>query len=480
MRISLSLIAILLTSLTAFGADYYAGSPKEAELLFNKAAAGDRIFLKDGVYRDAEIQLFNPRGTKELPIRFAAQTPGKVYFEGNSTLRFAGTHLIVSGFVWQNGGAGLGSNSVVEFRNGKNTASHCILENCVIDSYNTDTKENTENKWVSLFGQYNTVTACLFRNKINRGPTVTVWLESGKPAAHIISFNYFKIRGNAHDDSNGLESIRVGDSKTSFTEAHCVVAFNRFEECDGEIEIISNKSCRNSYLYNTFYRNDGGLTLRHGNNCLVSGNAFYGGDKPLAYGVRIIGEGHTVINNLFYALRGGENKGFRSALSILNGMENSPLNGYFQVRNASVAGNIFVNCAPPYVYAAFHSRPEAYLVPENIRLEKNLFYCDSGRRGPAYAELKAIKNLLSRDNYVVGLLLPEGTRGFASAKAKGITRDGYQLSGLSEEITEKVYPRAAANENCGSAYISPSLASLLSDAKFCFLNAADVGPLWLR
>jgi hypothetical protein len=96
---------------------------------------------------------------------------------------------------------------------------------------------------------------------------------------------------NGAQVDNGLESIRIGDSKTSFTDAHCVIAFNRFEDCDGEIEIISNKSCHNSYLHNTFYNCDGGLTLRHGNHTLCDGNYFDGGKKNCPTGSVLLAKG---------------------------------------------------------------------------------------------------------------------------------------------------------------------------------------------
>jgi hypothetical protein len=48
-----------------------------------------------------------------------------------------------------------------------------------------------------------------------------------------------------------------------------------------------------------------------------------------------------VINNYFQDLRGS---GGRAALSLETGIINSPLNGYFQVKNALIAFNTFVNC----------------------------------------------------------------------------------------------------------------------------------------
>lgn len=200
----------------------------------------------------------------------------------------------------------------------------------------------------------------------------------------------------------------------------------------------------------------------------------------LAYGVRIIGEGHVVVDNLFYDLRGGEKKGFRSALSILNGVENSPLHGYFQVKDASVEGNVFINCPPPSIYSGFHTRPEAKLPPENISIKNNLIYCDSGRRGPAYIDELRPLNLRSEDNYVIGLLQPEGVKGFNSIRNKGIKRKGFDLTGLPQEVADKVFQSVAYPENSGASFIPPALKAAISERKYSFLLPADVGPVWFR
>nr|ARR75629.1 polysaccharide lyase family 6 protein [uncultured bacterium] len=248
-----------------------------------------------------------------------------------------------------------------------------MLKNCAIINYNSP--DTIDNKWVSVFGQYNTVTHCLFKDKTNLGATLTVWLTKGQEAHHTISYNYFLRRHNGPGADNGLESIRIGDSKTSFENAHCVVAFNRFEDCDGEIEIISNKSCHNSYLHNSFVNSNGGLTLRHGNHCLVDGNVFDGGNKPLSYGVRFIGEGHVAVNNYFYQLRGAKAESFRAPVTLVTGLVNTPLNGYFQVKTATVANNIFVNCSPPYIrVGATPKREGAILAPDSITIIDNLFF----------------------------------------------------------------------------------------------------------
>src|SRR6185369_16670177 len=136
--------------------------------------------------------------------------------------------------------------------------------------------------------------------------------------------------------------IRVGTSDFSFNQSRTVVEDNFFEHCNGDVEIISSKSIGNTFRRNTFFECEGALSLRHGNGSTVEGNYFFGNHKPLTGGVRIVGEDHTVFNNYFADLAGSSS---RAPLAIMQGITNSPLNGYFQVKRAMVAFNSFVNCA---------------------------------------------------------------------------------------------------------------------------------------
>ncbi|MBK7338581.1 MAG: hypothetical protein IPJ00_21695 [Saprospirales bacterium] len=98
--------------------------------------------------------------------------------------------------------------------------------------------------------------------------------------------------------SNGGETIRIGTSHYSLTNSNTIVEYNYFDRCNGEHEIISNKSCRNTFRYNTFFECQGTLTMRHGNETLVESNYFFGNRKPNTGGIRIINEKQKVINIL--------------------------------------------------------------------------------------------------------------------------------------------------------------------------------------
>jgi poly(beta-D-mannuronate) lyase len=247
------------------------------------------------------------------------------------------------------------------------------LKNTVIANYNPSLN-TVDSKWVSIFGTNNTVDHCSFENKNNSGTLLVVWLTSGVTVNHRITNNYFGYRNSNldinGDELNGQEIIRVGDSSTSMTFANCNVTGNFFEKCNGEIEVISNKSCGNLYSNNLFLECKGMLTLRHGNNCTVAGNYFFGNGISDSGGVRIIGENHKVYNNYFENLRG---TGYRAALCMVRGKQNSALNEYYQVKNALVAFNTMINCSQSFSIN-YNSSSTLTLPPINSVIAHNHIY----------------------------------------------------------------------------------------------------------
>jgi len=309
-------------------------------------SAGDTIVMANGTWSNQSIS-FKATGTSAQPVVLMAETPGKVILNGTSKLQFSGKYVEINGLFFKDGT--LSGSDVIAFRlSSSDLAENCRLTNCAIESYNPS--DNTvDSKWVSLYGKNNKVDHCSFVNKTNSGTLLVVWLISGVTVNHEISDNYFGYR-NANLDTNGnelngQEIIRVGDSSTSMTTASVTVKNNFFEHCNGEIETISNKSCGNTYYNNLFFECKGMLTLRHGNGCTVKGNYFFGNGISETGGVRIIGENHKVYDNYFENMRGTD---YRAALCIVRGKANSALNEYFQVKNATVAFNTFVNCSQAF------------------------------------------------------------------------------------------------------------------------------------
>ena len=117
--------------------------------------------------------------------------------------------------------------------------------------------------------------------------------ERSRENFHSIDHNYFGRRSPLA--SNGGEIIRVGLSQHCQFNSNTGINNNFFENCDGEAEIISIKSCANVVEENIFKECQGSVVLRHGDNNIVADNYFLGNDKPGTGGVRVINKGQVVI-----------------------------------------------------------------------------------------------------------------------------------------------------------------------------------------
>ena len=359
-----SLLVIVLAIGPVRGAETLVSTPAELQAAAARAAPGDALVMKSGLWSDAEI-VFSGQGTADKPITLQAEKPGQVVVAGQSRLRIAGDHLVVEGLLFERAWH---KTALIEFRRDSRTqANNCRVTACAIVDCNPP-DEAVESKWVSLYGRGNRFDHCYLAGKENLGTTLVVWLDrenKAPPAGHRIDHNHFGPR--PPQKKNGGETIRIGDSQTSLQSAGCVVEANLFEECNGEVEIVSNKSCDNLYRGNTYLRCAGAVTLRHGNRCTVEGNFFLGQNARRTGGVRVIGEDHRVVNNYFSQLTG---EGSRAALSMMNGIPHTPLHGYAQVRRALVAFNTFVDCQHHFALGLGES--SATLAPQDCTFANNL------------------------------------------------------------------------------------------------------------
>lgn len=355
------------------------------------AQPGDTLIMTNGIWSNQQI-VFQGNGANGNPIVLRARSYGNVTLSGTSKLKIAGNYLVAENLLFQNGNSA--PDPVVEFRNGSTESNYCRLTNSSISNY-SPADINTDNKWVSLYGTHNRVDRCLLRGKTNSGTTLVVWLTD-HPNYHQIDHNHFGFRPVL--GFNGGETIRVGTSDWSMYDSFTTVEFNLFEECNGEVEIISSKSCGNVYRYNTFTSCQGTLTLRHGNRCTVEGNFFFGNGVPNSGGIRIIGEDHTVINNYVAGTIGNSTK---SALTFMNGVPNSPLNRYFQVKRAVVAFNTFVDNQTNITIGA-GADAELTLPPLDCTIANNIVY---GTNAPLITQVAAPINMTWQGNIFFGASL---------------------------------------------------------------------------
>ncbi len=370
MRNSLFIILFGCTCFFADGKKLPVNTDAALTAAIKSAQPGDTIVMAAQEWKDVSIN-FYATGTSDKPIVLSAEIPGKTIITGNSKLVLFGEYLVVSGLWFKNGVTD--GKPVISFRKSKEQNSHfCRVTECAITNYNPSDR-SFQYQWVELWGKNNRVDHCSFAGKTHQGPTLIVGLKDNPDNVennHRIDHNHFGYRPPL--GTNGGETMRIGTSHTSMESSKTIVENNLFEKCNGEVEIISSKSCDNIYRNNLFIENEGILTLRHGNRCLVEGNIFYGNNKAHTGGVRVINEGHIVQNNIFIGLKGD---GFRSPLVVMNGVPNSPLNRYNQVKDAWIQNNTFINCAS--VALAEGSDEERSLAPENTVFANNLFFSDS-------------------------------------------------------------------------------------------------------
>ncbi|TKD62517.1 chondroitinase-B domain-containing protein [Flavobacterium sp. ASW18X] len=477
----------LLTSLLVITSCKDTNTPKDvvhnvAE--FDQAVAnakpGTTITLANGVWKDAEL-LLEGEGTAEAPITLTVEEKGKVLLEGQSNLRLAGKYLVVEGLVFKNGYTP--TTEVISFKKDKNTlAHHSRLTECVIDNYNNPERHEPDT-WVAIYGKHNRIDHNHLVGKRNRGVTMIVRLntEESQENHNQIDHNYFGPRPNL--GSNGGETLRIGTSHYSLTNSRTVVASNYFDRCNGEHEIISNKSGNTTYKDNMFYECTGTLTMRHGSNTHVEGNVFIGNNKPSTGGIRVINGQQTVINNYGVGLTGYR---FRGAFVMMNGVPNSPINRYHQVVDAKIANNTFIDC--DHIQLCAGSDAERSAVPVNSVMENNVFYStDRKNLFTVYDDISGItfkKNIISPITESIdaegfeqkelklvendaGLLLPEGLKGIGATLSDNLaSKENTGVSWYSKEDTE------VALNTGKKVQVAPGLNALV--AAVANSNAGDI------
>jgi len=328
--------------------EYSASSGADIEFLGPRLRPGDSVVMIEGPWRGQTI-VFRAQGTARKPITLRAGTPGKTILTGQSSLKIEGEYVVVSG-IWVRAGEKASDGIFI-------AGNHCRLTGCAVT-------QSTYKFFVHFSGYENRMDHCFLAEKTSDSPTLQVEVES-RPNHHLIDWNYFGHRPPL--GRNGGETMRVGYSWQSMSNSATTVENNLFERCDGEIEIISSKSCNNIYRGNTFLDCAGMLTLRHGNGCLVENNFFIGHHKRGSGGIRVIGEDHTIVNNYIEGVSQG-------GVWITSGIEDSPLKGYFCARNILLAFNTIVDSRGPYLdLSAGLGSARRTLLPENIIIANNAF-----------------------------------------------------------------------------------------------------------
>ena len=448
-RIIPGLLAGIIVTGVSFGklafADTLVRSQQDYREAVRQAEAGDTIVLANGVWNDFEI-LFTGQGEPGNPITLRAETRGQVILSGQSNLRLAGEHLVVSGLVFRNGYSP--TNAVIAFQRTKgDLANHSRVTEVVIDHYNNPERYETD-YWVAMYGRNNRFDHNHLVGKSNRGVTLAVRLNSvdSQENRHRIDHNYFGPRPVL--GSNGGETLRIGTSHYSLTNSYTVVENNFFDRCDGEVEIISNKSGGNTFRGNVFAESRGTLTLRHGNDNVVENNVFLGNRVDHTGGIRVINKGQSVRNNYLHGLTGHR---FGGALVVMNGVPDSPINRYHQVDKASIENNSIIES--DHIELAAGSDEERSAPPVNSVFRSNLIYNEDRRNIIAVHD--DVSGIAFGGNITNAAVDPAVEHGFRTADFSLVRAD----NGL-------LYPSG------------DDLAGIGADATLDVLDIAETGVAW--
>lgn len=354
-------LAMLVTATVSEARDYESSLVDVAKYL-RQAEAGDRILIADGTYSDVTLK-WQAQGTADKPVIVEALHAGKVIINGKSSLQIGGEYLTVGGLYFRGGVPA--RKTVVDFALSGKVANHCRLTNCVIDNFNAPERDALVS-YITLSGRYNRVDHCSLLEKYNIGVTLLVNLngEDCLQNYHQIDHNYFGKRDVY--GSNGAETMRIGTSNQSYFSSNTIVEDNLFEQCSGEVEVISVKSSDNIVRRNILLECEGVVALRHGLRNRVEQNWFVGNGKRNTGGVRIVDANHQVVDNVFWKLAGER---FFSALGVMDAVPNSLPNRYVQVRDVTISGNTFVDCASLEIGTGMD--PERTQAPADVRFINN-------------------------------------------------------------------------------------------------------------
>jgi hypothetical protein len=347
-------------------------------------AAGDAVVVHDGIYAGVGSKTISGAGTAAQPIAIYAEHVGGAAFSGQTHLVLSGSYLSFAGFKFD-GQTAAGGMPPAEKWGIVQTApasSDCRITNCMFRDFNDGAVAANTYYWLVVQGYRHTVEYNSFEGKTTIGASIVVATpeaDTATPRNHLFHFNYFGPRTVI--GSNGYEGIRNGDSAHQNWNMASVVEFNYFYRAiygSGEPELISNKSSNNTYRYNTFVENRGQICLRHGDNCVVEGNFFFGANLADAGGVRIVGQNHLVRNNYFQDLGG---VGVTSSVVVQKGDPAWPASDdastYEVANNAKIFHNTFVNCNQP-IYLGRNSSGTGAIDPSGVEFRNNVVQSATG------------------------------------------------------------------------------------------------------
>lgn len=420
----------------------------------NSAIAGDLIILTNGVYTSSATINIDRQGTAQNPIIISADTTGGAEIRGSASfsVNSPAAWVVIRGFRLTH------SIGTVQVRAGTRntritrnvfqltgTGRYLLVsgDDCEVD-HNTFQNKSTAGQMLSIHGPG------------SNGMAQRTWVH------HNLFQNFSSVGGN------GGETLQIGLSGRSLTDAHTLVEDNLFVMCNGENELISNKSSANTYRYNTIRDSTSGeLTLRHGNDCTVHSNFFLN-----SAGLRFFGDDHQIYSNYFEDCDPG--------IQIGNGGTNIPpgeLTGHDRPDRVRVSFNTLINNnrsvimpgrtnglgATDLVFSNNIIQSDSGTILDlsgpapNARFEGNIVFGSAPNGDMPSSGARRVNPLLSRDSFNVFRLLSTspaidtavGSFPEVTIDPDGHARSGTKDVGADEFSTAPVIRRPLTTANVG-------------------------------
>lgn len=300
----------LLHTSSSFAAEIYTVN-NQSDLIkaTSTALPGDEIIIANGNYSNWET-VINTKGIAGKPIIIRSESPGKVTFSGDvnkPVFQITGSYTEISGINFTGCNVFKAQGGfLIELKNAK----HCRITDCMF------TKNTAKDQFMPIVviagkGENNRVDHCTFTGNINNQEVQVKITAGAVPLNSLIDHNIFKDKNKVSwKVFNGGECVQVGQDPVLLGTqyAYTTVRDNHFIYCNGEAEVISNKSSGNRYINNHFEDCLGELVMRGGHDCLIDSNRFKSGMG----GIRINGTHHTITNNVF--------NGLPTAIRLMYGM----------------------------------------------------------------------------------------------------------------------------------------------------------------
>ena len=253
---------LTMTSTQSFAKNVTVTSINALQSAINSSAAGDSIFLANGVYTNNTFSI----GVSNIVVQ--PVTLGGVFLNGTNAITITGNNNTFLGFQFTFGTI---SGTAINVNGNNNTLSHLNF-----NGYDAG-------HMVLISGQNNLLTNSNFQNKpainnINHGGTGD--MVQIVPNISLIGYNTIRFCSFQHmpgfGGDFGNECIRIGDQVYSTYISRTVVEYCYFEDTGrGDSEAISVKSRENCLRYNTMFNNpDAMFAFRNGDNNVAYGNFF--------------------------------------------------------------------------------------------------------------------------------------------------------------------------------------------------------------